>query len=91
MGYNRIPTKKDIIDMLCMNFGVSELVKVDEFESTNTRHICNGIPEINILPVMTYTITVPTKMGDVGIVSPRYVFCPRCRKMILDRNSIEVL
>lgn len=44
-GYSEYPqqvrvTKKDLVDYIAGNLNASEVVKVDEFETRMTRHIC---------------------------------------------------
>lgn len=81
------PTKKEIIDSLVYYLGgVSEVESVDEFETMQTRHICHGTKNIQVLS--RCMCPVQTMAGTANV---EYFFCPQCRKLIINRSSVELL
>lgn len=82
----RTITKKGILDIVCSMYNPSEVVKVDEFESLSTRHICMGTTFIQILPKEVCTVNTGTSLVNVELV-----FCKNCRKLIINRSSIEII
>lgn len=85
-GGHRAVTKKMLLDFMIANLGAQEVVQVDEFETLLTRHICMGSTVIQLLQTTTYTI--PTVNGPV---TAQIVWCPNCRKLIVNRNSLDIL
>ena len=81
-----VPTKKFLVDMLVKYLGANEVVKVDDFETVNTRHICRGSKNLVVLSKMTYS--VPTQYGCVPV---EYFLCPNCRKLIINNSSLDVV
>lgn len=88
-GQQRVhaPTKKDIVDSLvCYLGGASEVEKVDDFETLQTRHICRGTQTIQVLSKCVTPLQ--TVNGSANV---EYFFCPQCRKLIINKSSIELL
>ena len=87
-GYNQGShvTKKMLVDYMTQYLGANEVVMVDEFETPNTRHICNGSKVIQVLQKDTFVI--PT---DNGPVNAEVIWCPQCRKLIINRASIDLI
>lgn len=77
-------TKKDIIDTICGALGTNNYVIAEEFETPRTRHICEGGKQIIILDKQTS----PLNTGS-SILNIEYIFCPHCKKLILNRNSLS--
>lgn len=77
-------TKKDILQFILQSTQASEIVQVDDFESSVAKHICSGGNSIQQLQKFTYSLQT-----ESGIVNIEYFFCNRCRKCIVDKNSIE--
>lgn len=89
-GYYQQPqrfnvTKKDILSYLQNYSGAIEMEQVSEFDTVKTRHICKGYKEIVLLDKQI--IQVPTSNGFVGV---EVFFCPRCRKLLINSQSLEV-
>lgn len=78
-------TKKDILSYLQNYSGAIEMEQVSEFDTVKTRHICKGYKEIVLLDKQI--IQVPTSNGFVGV---EVFFCPRCRKLLINSQSLEV-
>lgn len=79
-------TKKDLIDYLRTCYAASDLVQVDEFETQRTRHVCPMGTQIWLLdkicqPVMTAS----------GQIYVELFFCQNCRKLIINKSSLEIL
>lgn len=86
MQHQRATTKKDILSYI-QNFACpSEVEQVAEFDTIKTRHICRGFKEIVLLDKQT--IQVPTTSGVIGV---EVFFCPRCRKLLINSQSLEIL
>lgn len=79
------PTKQAIKDYVCLATGANSVEVIEEFETPRTRHICQGSSVIQLLdkrviPVLT------TK----GMINVEVFFCCYCRKLIINRSSMEV-
>lgn len=85
-GHGGTVSRMDIIHYLSNYFCASEVVLVDEFETRMARHICQGTNIIQLLKVFVFY--VPTVKG---IVPVEIVYCNYCRKLIINKNSIELL
>lgn len=84
--HRRTTTKKDILEYV-KNFACpSEVEQVSEFDTIKTRHICRGFKEIVLLDKQS--IQVPTSNGAVNV---EVFFCPRCRKLLINSQSLEIL
>lgn len=79
-------TKRDILNYLMMQAGTQDIVQVDDFETPKARHICKGTKEIKVLDM--FTIGVPTTEGMLNV---RYFLCPMCRRLIIDKQSLEMI
>lgn len=75
--------KKDVINYLQQLSGASVIEQVDEFETANARHICQGTKQIQILP--KGVINVPTTEGNVAV---EYFLCPYCRLLLINKSSL---
>lgn len=85
-GYRqKAVTKKDILYYLQNMMQPREVEQVVEFDTGRTRHICTGYKEIVLLDKQI--IQVPT--GN-GVVCVEVFFCPRCRKLLVNSQSLEV-
>lgn len=86
-GQTCIPHTKKAISEFIVSYYLrgmcSEVVWVDSFESFRTRHICNGSNIVTMLDKQV--VTVPTNQGNIPVES---IFCPNCRKLILNGASI---
>ena len=80
----RNPTKKEIMDCLIASTGANEVIKVDEFETLQTRHICQGTHCIQVLQKSIF----PVQMAG-GTLGVEYFFCPNCRKLIVNKSSMD--
>ena len=80
------PTKQSIKNYLMMYSGCNEMEVAESFDTIRTRHICLGSKEIIILD-KTF-VPVPTNRG---IINVEVFFCPRCRKLIINNESMEVM
>ena len=85
-GYQRATTKKDILGYIQSYICPSEMEQVTEFDTKRTRHICKGIKGIVLLDKQV--IQVPANSGFVCV---EVFFCPRCRKLLVNSQSLEVL
>lgn len=85
-GFNRSkfrkPGKREIIEWFKNYVGASELVLVDDMNSNVTRHVCIGGNSVDVLQKLVYNLPFP----DGSYVVLEYFQCPKCRKVILDRN-----
>ena len=79
-------TRKDVLAYLQQMSGASEIVQVNEFETMRTRHICKGSKQIILLD--KGIVQVPTSNG---ILNVEYFLCPKCKKLILNKSSLEML
>lgn len=86
MQHQRATTKKDILTYIQNYVRPSEVEQVAEFDTIKTRHICRGFKEIVLLDKQT--VQVPTSSGVVGV---EVFFCPRCRKLLINSQSLEIL
>lgn len=82
----RTVTKKMLLDYIVANLGASEWVVCDEFETRSTRHICPGSNKIQIIPVNIFNVPTPN-----GIVPVEVIWCPICRKLIVNRSTLEII
>lgn len=79
------PTKQSIRDYIRLFTNCSHDEMVDEFSTLRTRHICSGSKNIivldkSVIPVLT------TK----GMVNVEVFLCPKCRKLLLSKESMEI-
>ena len=81
----RATTKKDILTYVQNYARPSEVEQVESFDTVKTRHICRGFKEIVLLDKQV--IQVPTTNGYIGV---EVFFCPRCRKLLINSQSLEV-
>lgn len=82
----RTVTKKMLLDYIVSDLGATVVVQCDEFETRNTRHICQGSNNIQILPVRVYNVPTPN-----GLVPVEVIWCENCRKLIVNRSSLELI
>lgn len=80
------PTAKGIVDYICMSLGTTDVTRADEFETQSTRHICPGERVIRIIQKNIFG--VPTTKG---MVYAEIIFCPNCGKLIINKNSINLI
>lgn len=90
-GYSEYPqqvrvTKKDLVDYIAGNLNASEVVKADEFETRMTRHICPGTTNIQLLQSDIFNVPTPNGIVPVGVI-----FCPNCRKLWIDKNTLDFM
>lgn len=86
-GYGTVRvTKQDLINFIVQNLQASEVVKCDEFETAKTRHICPGTKNIVLLNSDVFNVPTPN-----GIVPVSVIFCPNCRKLWIDRNTLDFM
>lgn len=85
-GATRAVTKKMLLDTIVSFYGACDVVQVDEFETNYTRHICLGGSKIQILNVIHFN--VPTERGPVIV---DIFYCPNCKKLIVNKSSLDVL
>lgn len=81
----RATTKKDILNYLQNMIQPSDSEQVVEFDTVKTRHICQGYKEIVLLDKQI--VQVPTTNG---IICVEVFFCPRCRKLLINSQSLDV-
>lgn len=79
-------TKKDIVEWLKGYYNTQNIVMVDEMETKNARHICPQGKVINIIPVVQQPVRVYESFVYVNIV-----YCRCCGKLIIDKNSLDML
>lgn len=77
----RKPNKREIMNWFQAFCGATEMDLVDDFAS-ETKHICQGGKYIEKLKGCFYDLMLET--GEV--VRLEYFFCPKCKKLILNRN-----
>lgn len=82
--YTVKPTKKAVIDFIKSDLQPSEVIMVESFETFKTRHICRGTNTIQLLESCDYV--VPTIEGNVIV---RIIWCPNCRKLLIDKSSVD--
>ena len=81
----RKTTRKDILMYLQTRAASNDVVTVDDFETESTRHICRSTKEIKLL---TKGIeAVPT---SEGVLHVEYFLCPVCRRLILNKNTLDM-
>lgn len=80
-------TKRDIVEYIKRIYNTENVVMVDEMETRNARHICPQGKVINILPVYAQLVQLPT--GEY--INVNVVYCRSCGKLIIDKNSLEML
>lgn len=80
------PTQKSMKDYICLSTNCSSVEMVDEFDTLRTRHICPNQKYINLLD-KSY-VPVPTSKGMVNV---EIFFCPICRKLIINKSSMEII
>lgn len=81
----RANTKKDILNYVKNFVCPSEVETVSEFDTVRTRHICRGVKDIVLLAKQV--IQVPTTSGVIGV---EVFFCPRCRKLLINSQTLEL-
>ena len=79
------PTKQSIKNYLAMYFNCSDMELVEGFDTLRTRHICQGSNQIVLLN--KFCIPVPTSRGMIAVET---FFCQRCRKLIVNKESLEM-
>lgn len=79
-------TKQDLVTYITQNLGASEIVKCDEFETLMTRHICPGTKKVILLKSDTFNVPTPN-----GLVPVRVIFCQNCRKLWIDKNTLDFM
>lgn len=79
------PTKQSIKDYICLYVNCSSVLTVPEFDTLRIRHICKGFKRIILLDKSC--IPVPTTKG---IINVEIFFCNTCRKLIINKSSMEV-
>lgn len=82
--YGISPTKKSIQEYISLYSNCSDMELVECFDTLRTRHICKGIKQIVILDQSTIPVQT-TK----GLINVSVFFCGRCRKIIIDKSSME--
>lgn len=86
MGYGhrvRRPSKQEIIGWFKNYMGCEELDLVDDTYDQFAKHVCFGGGKIELLPKQVFNFQMPD-----GVVPLEYYICPKCRKIILNRNFI---
>lgn len=78
-------TKRDILGYIQSFTSASEIKQVDSFDTLRTRHICAGMQGIKLLD-KTF-IEVP--VGDGSNIPVEVFVCPVCRKVIVNKQSLE--
>ena len=78
-------TKREILEYIKMFAGTQDLEQVDSFETLRARHICAGTNIIKILD--KNVIEVPLNQG--GSILVETFFCPMCRKILVNKQSLE--
>lgn len=86
MYTGRTVSKKMLLDYIVASLGASEVVQCDEFETRSTRHICLGSNIIQILPVNIFNVPTPN-----GVVPVEVIWCANCRKLIVNRSTLEII
>ena len=79
------PTKQSIKNYIAMYSNCSDIEMVDSFETLKARHVCPGTNMVILLDKMY--IPVPTSRGMVNVET---FFCQRCRKLIVNKESMEM-
>lgn len=79
-------TKQDLVNFIMQDLNASEVVKCDEFETMRTRHICPGTKQIRLLEKNVYNVPTPSGLVPVGVI-----FCPNCRKLWIDKNTLDFM
>ena len=79
------PTKKSIQDYVCLATNCNSVEVVDSFETLKTRHICQGTKDIRL--ISSSIIPTPTSMGMINV---EVFYCPYCRKLIINKSSMEI-
>lgn len=82
----RTVTKKMLLDYIVGSLGACEVVQCEEFETRSTRHICQGSRQISILPVNVFNVPTPN-----GTVPVEVIWCPNCRKLWVNRSTLEII
>lgn len=80
------PTKKEIRDYIINQLNPSEVINVDDFETLNTRHICKNSKVVSILSKQVYSVP-----SDIGFVNVEIIFCNACRKLIINKSSLDLV
>lgn len=78
-------TKRDIIEILRYNYGASDVVQVDDFDSERARHVCQGGTQILLLDKTVQ----PMQVSDFETIQVEVFFCPQCRKLIVNKSSLD--
>ena len=82
---NIVTSKKSILDYLGYFAGTQDLEVVSEFDTVRARHICRGYKK-EIVLLNKDIIPVPTSNGNICV---EVFFCPRCRKLLVNSQSLE--
>lgn len=80
-------TKKDLLRYITWYSGCSEYEVVSDFDSQKARHICKGKKSISLLDKQM--IGIPINVNSTVWVEIFY--CPYCRKLLINGQSLEVL
>lgn len=84
---SRTISKQDILNFIRMNMQTQDIVQVETFENVVQRHICPMGKKIEVLKELVYPL-----QADVGrIINIKYFYCPKCRKCIVNKESIETI
>ena len=78
-------TRKNIIEMICYNLNTQNYVLLDDFESDVARHICQGVPFINLLNKESMVLVFPDGSGTLEV---EYFLCRKCGKLYLHKDNL---
>lgn len=78
--------KKDVLAYLQYLSNATCIEQVDEFETPNARHICQGTKDIKILP--KGVVNVPTTEGNLPV---EYFLCQSCRLLLVNKSCFWML
>lgn len=78
-------TKKEILEYIQNFTCASELKQVDSFETLLARHICQGTTVIKLLNKSIIEVPV----DDCGCIPVEIFVCPVCRKVIVNKQSLD--
>lgn len=85
------PTKKEIRDYIVNQLNPSEVINVDDFETLNTRHICRGSKVVSVLGKQVYSVPMQVFSDEMGYINVEIVFCPTCRKLLINKSSLDLV
>ena len=78
--------KKDVVNYLQQMANASMVEQLEEFETSNARHICQGTKQIQILP--KGVVSVPTSEGNINV---EYFLCQSCRLLLINKQGLWML